>query len=52
MDLHRVVAFVRAALECSIYLAPTEPGLTHAELVEIGAAVSKCIERIDRGGTA
>ncbi len=36
MDLHRVVAFVRAALECSIYLAPTEPGLTHAELVEIG----------------
>lgn len=31
-----VVAFVRAALECSIYLAPIEPGLTHPELVEVG----------------
>lgn len=33
---HRVVAFVRAALECSVYVAPTEPGLTHPELVEVG----------------
>jgi len=31
-----VVKFVKAALECSVYLAPREPGLTQEELFEIG----------------
>ncbi len=32
----RVERLLSAALECSIYLAPTDPGLTHAELFETG----------------
>lgn len=36
MDQQQVVAFVRTALECSVYHAPTEPGLTHPELIEVG----------------
>jgi hypothetical protein len=33
-----VEKFVRAALECSVYVAPKEPGLTYDELFEIGKA--------------
>jgi hypothetical protein len=32
----KVVAFIRAALECSVYLSPCDPGLTTDELFEIG----------------
>lgn len=32
----KVASFLKAALECSIYLAPTDPGLTYNELVEVG----------------
>lgn len=35
-DLHQVKSFVRAALECSVYVAPDAPGLTHSELLEVG----------------
>lgn len=35
-DLHQVKSFVRAALECSVYVAPAAPGLTHSELLEVG----------------
>jgi len=35
-DQQRVVSFVRVALECSVYVAPLQPGLTHAELLELG----------------
>lgn len=35
-DFHQVKSFVRAALECSVYVAPTAPGLTHPELLEVG----------------
>lgn len=35
-DLSQVKSIVRAALECSVYVAPSAPGLTHAELLEIG----------------
>jgi len=31
-----IIRFLRAALECSIYHAPTEPGLTYDELFEAG----------------
>jgi hypothetical protein len=31
-----VVEVVRAALECSVYLAPTAPGLAHDEVLEVG----------------
>ena len=31
--------FVKVALECSVYVAPTKPGLSRAELVEIGKLV-------------
>jgi hypothetical protein len=30
-----VVAFIRAALECSVYVAPLKPGLSYDELVEV-----------------
>lgn len=33
-----VTRFLRAALECSIYHAPTEPGLTAEELIAAGEA--------------
>jgi hypothetical protein len=33
-----VEKFVCAALECSVYVAPKEPGLTHEELLAVGRA--------------
>ncbi len=33
VELHE---FVKTALECSVYIAPTRPGLTHKELYEVG----------------
>jgi hypothetical protein len=30
-----VVSFIRAALECSLFVAPLEPGLTHDEVMEV-----------------
>lgn len=35
----RVIQFLKAALECSIYHAPTEPGLTYDELSEVGRRI-------------
>lgn len=35
----KVARFLKAALECSIYHAPTEPGLTYSELLEVGSRV-------------
>ena len=31
----KVVAFIQAALECSIFVAPLEPGLSYDEIVEV-----------------
>ena len=31
-----LIAFLKAALECSVYVAPLEPGLTYDELIEVG----------------
>jgi hypothetical protein len=31
-----IVALLKAALECSIYVSPLDPGLTYSELLEIG----------------
>jgi hypothetical protein len=28
-----VIGFIRAALECSVYVAPLEPGLSYDEIV-------------------
>lgn len=36
MSLQEVTGFLQVALECSIYLAPREPGLTHDEIHEAG----------------
>ena len=36
MGLQEVVQVLQAAIEASVYVAPTEPGLTGAELFEIG----------------
>jgi hypothetical protein len=36
-QLNEVLKFIRAALECSVYVSPTDPGLTHAEIIEVGA---------------
>lgn len=36
MHLQQLTVFLRAALECSVYLAPTEPGLSQSELFEVG----------------
>ncbi len=36
MHLQQLTAFLRAALECSAYLAPTERGLSASELLEVG----------------
>ena len=33
-----VIAFVRAALECSVYLAPLDPGLSYEDLLVVGKA--------------
>ncbi len=31
-----IISFLKAALECSVFVAPLEPGLTYEELIEIG----------------
>jgi hypothetical protein len=36
VHLQQLTVFFRAALECSVYLAPTEPGLSASELFEVG----------------
>lgn len=36
-DRNRHVAFLKACLECSVYISPTDPGLTYAEIVEAGS---------------
>ena len=33
-DEQQVISLMEAALECSVYLAPTDPGLTHEGLKE------------------
>jgi hypothetical protein len=38
MTLQEVIRFIQAAMECSVYIAPTEPGLTYEEIVEACAA--------------
>jgi hypothetical protein len=35
MNLTEIMQFIAAALECSVYLAPTEPGLTQSEIFEV-----------------
>ena len=40
---HHVQALVRAALECTVYVAPTDPGLTGEEMTEVAARLG--IER-------
>jgi hypothetical protein len=35
-ERQRLVSFLKACLECSIYLDPTDPGLTFDELLEVG----------------
>lgn len=35
-EQRRVVALLGAALECSVYVAPTDPGLTRSEFFEVG----------------
>lgn len=39
MNHQEIIAFLQAALECSVYLSPREPGLTAAELFEAGKRV-------------
>ena len=39
MRQQEVQQFLTAALECSVYVAPKDPGLTHAELFEAGGRV-------------
>ena len=35
MNIHQgIVAFLKAALECSVYICPLDPGLTYGELVQ------------------
>jgi hypothetical protein len=36
MPLQEVVQLLQAAIEASVYVAPTEPGLTASELSEVG----------------
>jgi len=39
MSLQEVVQLLQAAIEASVYIAPTEPGLTGTELFEIGKRI-------------
>jgi hypothetical protein len=39
MTQQEVIGFIQAALECSIYHSPTQPGLTYDEILEIGSRV-------------
>lgn len=34
-----IINFLRAALECSVFLDPTEPGLSYEEILEVGRRV-------------
>lgn len=36
LHMQKLASFVQAALECSVFVAPTEPGLTVDEILEIG----------------
>lgn len=36
MNMQEVIRFIQAALECSVYLSPKEPGLTYDEILELG----------------
>jgi hypothetical protein len=38
-ERHNQIAFLKACLECSVYVSPTDPGLTFEELVEAGRSV-------------
>lgn len=38
-ERHRLIAFLKACLECSIYAAPTDPGLTFEEMLEAGRSI-------------
>jgi hypothetical protein len=40
MHLQKITQFLEAALECSVYVAPKEPGLTYEELVDVGKQAS------------
>jgi hypothetical protein len=31
-----IISLLKAALECSIYLNPTDPGLSYEEILEVG----------------
>jgi len=37
MNEEQIVTFLQAALECSFYLAPTEPGLSYEEIYDVGS---------------
>jgi hypothetical protein len=39
MAIQEVIRFVNAALECSVYIAPREPGLTREEVFEVARRV-------------
>jgi hypothetical protein len=39
MTLQQVVQLLQAAIEASVYVSPREPGLTAAELYEVGRQV-------------
>ena len=43
----QVISFLKAALECSVLVAPLSPGLTYAELCEIGKAAGYQQGQID-----
>jgi len=38
-ERHRLIAFLKACLECSVFVAPTDPGLAFEELLEVGRSV-------------
>ncbi len=38
-ERNRLIAFLKACLECSIYVAPADPGLTFEEILEAGRGV-------------
>lgn len=38
-DRNRLIGFLKSCIECSIYIAPTDPGLTFGELVEAGRSI-------------
>jgi len=34
-----IITFLKAALECSVFLDPTDPGLSYEEILEVGKRV-------------